>query len=656
MNIKKKALDLDFIKYWQAKGLHPILLSILNRRGIVHDADLLNIFYPQFENILSPFEFRNIEKAWQRLDKAIANQEKIIVYGDRDVDGTTSITILVDYLTRIGANVQWDLPIGDEPYGLDKEKILSWQDQFDLCITVDCGSTNISEVQLLNQFNIDTIIIDHHQPLTEVPPAYYIMNPKCEKNIEDDDIAACAVVFLFIYGHQFSKCPYYQKYCTIAYYYQNEFLIDVYQNLIKVGSYKSFSEILFLNEIEHHFYISLKGDPAKPKIPVNFQIIQSPEMITHYSQIQILPALLAELSLKHFLLKDIKESICSQYSIFVMLALIADIMPLTGSNRILSAIGLKYFSSQIPDNLEKLCAILELDFQTISSIDIAWKICPVLNAPGRMGDARTTVNFLLDQKGSSKIDQILQYNEQRKLKSEAAYQLFLKNIQQNKKQYHSQLNFFYHPDIDKGITGITANRLADKTNTPVIVAAENGDFYTGSIRGKSKIHFVDFLTKAQNILQEFGGHKKAAGFRFKKENLQLFTQFLMNHSHFLPLDEKEDTINIDAEIPTNYLNYELFSLLKILEPFGNGNENPTFFTPNIQIESYIAMGKEKEHLKIFFNTSQQRLQGIFWNKASWFKTVYYPEHKYNLIYTCEINNWQGKIIPFLNISHLEPAS
>jgi single-stranded-DNA-specific exonuclease len=205
-----------------------------------------------------------------------------------------------------------------------------------------------------------------------------------------------------------------------------------------------------------------------------------------------------------------------------------------------------------------------------------------------------------------------------------------------------------------GITGITANKLSKISNCPTIVAAKHGKYYTGSIRGETKYHFVDFLKKSADILMHFGGHKKAAGFRFHENNLNDFKQFLTENSFLFSEKTDIDELNIDAEIPINYLGYELISLLNKLEPFGIDNPNPTLFTSGLRIINYYCIGKEKQHLKIYFETEKSPFIGLYWNKAEWFEKIYNPDNIYDVAYNLELNRYNGQtilqmIILYLNI-------
>ncbi|OHD07124.1 MAG: single-stranded-DNA-specific exonuclease RecJ, partial [Spirochaetes bacterium GWB1_27_13] len=577
MNRVKKELNVDFINKWMKKGLNPIILSILSRRDTTKEEDLLDFLYPTFENIYSPYIFENISVAYQRIDLAIKNNEKIIIFGDRDVDGTTSTAIIFKFLKLLNANVSWEVPLGEDLYGLHKNKFTDWSEKkYSLCITVDCGITNIGEVEELKKIGIETIIIDHHKPLDNKPDAVCIINPKCEKSLSFTDIAACGVSFLFVYGYLIYKNKIFNKKIALIYSYNNQIKLDIYQNLICTHSLNLSS----LNEIlESHFdyyflYSDKQVDLTKIKNIVEqkkINIISNNFPKDSFVSLLENTGLRAKLNLFKIILKSIDklEDIKSNFLPLAMLGLIADIMPLHKTNRIIVKYGMEYLKQQKLTNLIKLCEKIKFDYSTANAKDISWQLCPILNSSGRMGSANQTVNFLIAEDNLTEIiDLMIVNNELRKKKGEEAYNSFIDKLEENKFLYENKLTFFYSEEIHKGITGITANKLASETNCPTIVAAIEGDYFTGSIRGKSDHHFVDFLQKASSILEEFGGHKAAAGFRFRKERLDSFKNFLKLNAKFFSQEVKDENVYIDAEIPYEYLNYDLFKIINILEPYG----------------------------------------------------------------------------------------
>lgn len=654
MKILKSDLNMDLIKPLMDKGLNPILLSILNRRGLNTESEIIDFIYPFIENIISPFYFKYITKAYLRIEQAVKNNEKIIIFGDRDVDGATSIVMLYTYLKNLKADVIWEVPSAEDPYGLNINKLDNWINRnIKLCITVDCGISNIEEIKKLKQLNIDTIIIDHHETLEEIPDAFCIVNPKNEESIDFKNIAACGVVFLFIFGYIFFKSRFFDKTTGLIYKDENFFKIISFKNLIKTAE----SQINSPDEINLNsfdlLYLYSEDNQTENN---NINILKPANKITaNKKYLNFSNSYSAKISLLSFMFDELKdfEFIKMKFLPLVMIGTMADIMPLQDLNRVFTYNGFDYLKKTLNKNILNLFKKLKIDIEYVTSKDISWQICPVLNAPGRIDDAGIAINFLMsDNEENEILEQIIGINEERKEKVGKAFNFFIDELEENKIFFNNKLTFFYNENIDKGITGITALKLSKAAKCPAIVAVKDGDYYTGSIRGESKSDFVKFLEKGKNIFIQFGGHKKAAGFRFHYDRLDDFKNFLLENSNDFNDVNNDDNIIIDAEIPVNYLNYNLFKIINMIEPFGEKNPNPVLFTPNIKISNYIKIGDNKDHVKIFFNTNSSNLAGLLWNKAEWFEQIYERGIDYNIIYQLEINKFNDNLIPQLIILDL----
>jgi len=654
MKIIKKDINTEFVKKWMQNGINPILLSIIDRRGLTEEDNLVDLFLPLIENIISPFYFKDLLKSYKRLERALLKKEKIIIFGDIDVDGTTSTVIITDFLRELGLNAEWEVPEGDDYYGLNQKNILNWIGKYNLCITVDCGITNNEEITFLNDNKIDTIIIDHHQPLINRPEAFSIINPKNEDSFGFKDFAACGVSFLFIFGFIFYKSKYFNKKTAIIYQDGNELFIDIYVNMILIEKNKiNDIEDSQINNIDYIFYHPENHEELKnnrnilKSIKKEFKIINPAIDLNNNDLLKLLTnkSLKAKIILFNSLFKSIKkiEYIIEKYLPLVMLGTIADVMPLIKTNRILTYIGFNQFKKGKLKNISLLCKKLDIDIGMITSKDISWSLCPLLNAPGRMSIASKTVNFLInDLCDIKKINELIFINDLRKQSGDKAYNIFIEELEKNKFASNKLINFFYSDEIHKGITGITATKLSKHTKCPTIVAAREGDYYVGSIRGDTEYHFVHFLEKSQDILTQFGGHKNAAGFRFHVNDLDLFKEFINKNSSLLIDNNIIENIFIDAEIPVRFLNYNLIKTLNILEPFGENNPNPVLFTPSIEILNYQKMGKTKQHLKLFFKTYNQPFTGIYWNKADKIQDILGDNKKYDVTYQLETNKFCGQ--------------
>ncbi len=662
MKIEKKVVDKDFIKKWRERGVNPILASILFRRGFSTDEELINMIEPRFENIESPFIFTNLEKVCKRIESAIENSEKIVLFGDKDVDGTSSTAILYNFLKSINKDLDilWYVPLKNEFYGLNSNKFGEWKKRnITLCIALDCGITNIYEVKTLKKIGIDSIIIDHHKPLDIVPAEALIINPKCE-NIEFSDIPACGVTFLVIYGLLFFRSSFYNREIALIYYDKDTIKLDIYKNLLLEKSLKieaideldSINADLFFICLKNHSeYENIKSKTEKKLKMLDFSYIDGSLVDSMES-----PSLKAKIVLFNYLLSHVEglEQAKEDFLPLVALGVMADIMPVASVNRIFTKLGFEYLRQKKLPNILALAKKISIDLEFVDTNDVSWVINPILNSSGRLGEANITVKFLLnDNESINFINNLITNNEQRKHKGDEAFNIFKPNIEDNINEYGGSLTFFFSDKIYKGITGIIANRIAKETNIPSIVAVVEGDYIVGSIRVSKELdtHVVDFLESADEIFDEFGGHKRAAGFRFHKKNMENFVAFLKKSASMLKSSACENlNINIDAEIPLQYLNTNLFALVGILEPFGEANKKPLFFTKDIKVSSYNKMGQDKKHLKIFFMLeSGGQISAILWGKANEFEKIHHDDNFYDIVYEMEINKYNGQFIPQLKI-------
>ncbi len=663
--IIKKEINKTFIKKWMNEGLNPILVTILNRRGITTDTELLAFLYGTTEYYMDPFEYSDMLKTCIRIEKAINNNEIVLIYGDRDVDGTTSISMMKTFLESMGLKVIWDLPVGEESYGINGDKVTEWKDrQVTLCITVDCGITNNHEIELLSRAGIETIVIDHHEPPLVPPNAFSIINPKFEYSGTEKSIAACAVTFTVITGYLI---------------YRSEFLNKKILFITKFGDYYSITILMNLRLIDR--FVSIELDNSIIKGAKNGiydeKTIKTDKEISFLSTLGFREANIED----YFAIPDIKKTPpgvemmelsslilarryivnnCNGYRDFydrnisiAALGLIADIIPLRGISRSIVNEGLSRLHRNPSPSLRALTDHLGLSDKFISSKEASWQICPILNAPGRMGDARVTVDFLTtDEYNIDLFNKMINFNEERKIRGKEALDTFNPYIDQNIKEYNNKMVFLYGESINRGITGIAASKISNERNVPVIIAAKQGELYTGSVRGKTNISFVELLDMAEHLLVQYGGHKSAAGFTIHENNLNEFIDFLRDKSNGFNNDESHLSIDVDAEIPLQFLNNEIFKIADRLEPTGEANPTPVFLTKNIIISDPLKIGKDKNHIKFFVQSGAFRYPCLFWNSTDYFYSIYNEKGLFDIIYTLEINRFNGSIIPQLIIQNM----
>mgnify|MGYP002625528219 CR=1 FL=1 len=216
---EKKAVDRAQLESLQKRyGIDALTASILLRRNIVDGKDLLYYMEDDLRFQHNPFTFVSMEDAVDRILAAQEEKEKVLIFGDRDVDGVSATTVLYDCLSELGIDVQFRLPAGDDAYGLSMAAVDDFaKDYGSLIITVDCGISNNAEVAHAGELGIDVIIVDHHNPQEQHPSPSIIINPKCEDSgYAFHDISGCAVVFKLVSAIRFSRSKWYKQQVTLV--------------------------------------------------------------------------------------------------------------------------------------------------------------------------------------------------------------------------------------------------------------------------------------------------------------------------------------------------------------------------------------------------------------------------------------------------------
>ena len=215
----KKNVSKDTVKFLHEKfSLSPLEASILSRRGITEGKDLLYFLEDDLRFTHQPFLLNGIEDAVERINQAKDEEEKILIFGDRDVDGITSTSILYNYLKKKGCDVSWKIPTGEESYGLTQEAVENFAKEYGtLIITVDCGISNYDEIEKANSLGIDVIVTDHHNPPEKIPNAAILIDPKLsDSNYPFKEISGAAVAFKLTEALRFSETDFYnQEFCFL---------------------------------------------------------------------------------------------------------------------------------------------------------------------------------------------------------------------------------------------------------------------------------------------------------------------------------------------------------------------------------------------------------------------------------------------------------
>ena len=534
--VQKLAKDLD---------VSEIVAHLLALRGIKTFTEAKLFFRPELSHLHDPFLMKNMDLAVKRIETAISKKQKILVYGDYDVDGTTSVAMMYSFLKKYNQNIEYYIPCRyEEGYGISLKGIdYANANNFALIIALDCGIRDIEQIDYANEKGIDFILCDHHTTADKIPNAIAVLNSKqIDCNYPYKELSGCGVGFKLI-----------QAYC--------------------INNDISFDEII-------------------------------------------------------------------EYLDLLTVSIGADIVPMTGENRVLAFYGLKQINSTPRVGLKALMdAASKTKELTIS--DVVFGIAPRINAAGRIEHAKKAVEILVEKdydRAKSFADGIEENNKTRKDLDQSITKQALEMVDENKKS-----TVVFSQKWHKGVVGIVASRLIESYYKPTIVLAENDGLLTGSARSVHDFDLYEAISKCAHLCQKFGGHKYAAGLSIKKENLHAFIiAFEKVVSETITEDQLSAKIEVDMEIDINDVDEKLFRIIKQFAPFGPLNLAPAFISKAVIDTGYgKKLGADKFHLRINAKTVTGSIGGIGFGMGDFFDNIK-DYQEFDICYTIEENEWNGK--------------
>ncbi len=662
-------------------GIDKNIVSILYSRGIKTSNEITEFLYPELNNLHSPFLLDGIYDAVSRLKTAIKNGEKIAIFGDSDLDGITSLTIIHSVLNRAGCNAIIRYPKAKESYGLTCNIIDEFiKEKVNLVITVDSGIRDVEEINYGKKNGIDFVITDHHEQGKSLPDAI-IINPKKNNCLYPfKELAGVGVAFKFAHAFLFSFTSIYNVNFVLIYKKNHLYTIKSVKNGVSTDEFiiekddlintittfiKTTDQVVLLN-IESLELESILKSIYSNIIITDIRKIASSFNKTNYSDFNQMINMLSlefninnkniksEFELYYKIFKELQArslkkiiSILSEYIVLVAIGTIADIMPLHGENRQFVKYGLS-----LMNNKKGHIGILSIiNKSSTTSKTISWDIAPLLNAPGRMGETDLTVNFFLE-KDNSKTELILKkiqkINKERK---KLVLEIIGKIASEKTNIIIDDKIFFYmHDEISEGIAGLIANRLVDDYKKPVVIATgtDMNGIFKGSARSTANFDFFNYTADFHHLFERVGGHAQAFGFTADIKNIKEIADRLNNSIVDKFISNKSFKLN--AFIDLKEINSGFIKNLSILEPFGKGNDEPLFLSNNIRIENFSTFGNQENHGKYIINKS---LHAIGWNMSDIMSFFYNSKKDIDLIFKLENNEYMGKLYPRLIIIDID---
>lgn len=603
--IIREDYDLETVEKLAASlGVDKIIATLLVERGVTTFEEARRFFRPALDQIHDPFLMKGMREAIQRINEAIERQERIMVYGDYDVDGTSAVALVYSYFKELNHNIDFYVPDREkEGSGISRQGIdYASETGVKLIIALDCGIKAMEQVDYARERGIDFIIGDHHLPGDEVPRAVAVLDPKqADCPYPYKELSGCGIGFKIIEAH-----------------------------------------------LEQHFGVRLCDLPE-----------QLDEQRRDRQE---------ELKLK--LLK---------YLDLVAVSIASDIVPIMGENRVLAYFGLRVLNTKPRAGIEAILRYGHVDRRkadptetsdladrpktgyfekelTIS--DLVFLVGPRINAAGRIRSAFDSVRLMITDDPSIArrlAEDINRYNLERKELDTSATEEAKRRIEHDPFYRGRQSLVLFDPAWHRGVVGIVASRIVEAYYKPTIVFTRGADdLITGSARsaGEFDVHLA--LEKCADLLENFGGHKFAAGVSLRQSNMQAFVdRFEQLSRESLGEEEAVPEIEIDAELGFSQITPKFLRILKQFAPFGPDNNVPVFITREL-VDTGNARVVGTKHLKINVIPITERsapYPAIAFQFGECLSRI--RRERFDLCYQLEENYWRGRTEIQLNVKDIK---
>ena len=544
--------------------ISPLLAQCLVNRGLSEPVAMEAFLEPRLKNLADPFLLPNMAAAVERLLRAHREAEPLVVYGDYDVDGVTSTTLMLEVLRRLGWSVEAYLPHRmDEGYGLTRDGAENCLKKYPvrLLLAVDCGSTAVETIAWLRERGVETIVLDHHQVSNPAPVAVALVNPQLALPGQDPAVAAPAA--------------------------------RTFTELCSVGIAFKLAHALLKRGRE-------TGLPGA-----------------------------AELDLKTLL--DL-----------VALGTIADLVPLTGENRIFVTAGLSRLSTTQRPGLVALKKVAGTAEQ-VSAVDVGFQLGPRLNASGRMETAEESLHLLLAETlaAAQPLAEKLDARNRERQKIERGIADEVAGVVRCK----------FNPETDFvivegqllwhiGVVGIVASRVLAEFYRPTIILGGDAGEWRGSGRSIAGFDLAAALRECDDLLIKHGGHAMAAGLTISPDKIDAFRQRLNDLARRqLKPEALQPPLRLDAEVPLRDLTLDFIEELDQLKPTGQGNPALQFCARNLTHKKPLQrMGADKKHVKMWVTDGTVTHEAVWWNAGA----SRLPVGNFDLAFSPSINEYNDR--------------
>jgi single-stranded-DNA-specific exonuclease len=531
---------------------YQVLAQLLTQRGI-NDLEKAKDFTTFTKDKLhDPFLMKGMKEAVNRIEKAISTKEKVMIYGDYDVDGTTSVALMMTFLKPLTSQISYYIPDRyTEGYGISTQGIdTAKKENVGLVIALDCGIKAVDKIEYANELGIDFIICDHHNPGETIPNCIAVLDPK-----QPD----CAYPYKELSG------------CAIGY--------------------------------------------------------------------KLCQALDTHLELNSPILDNLLD--------FTAISLACDIVPITGENRVLTALGLERINNNPRPSIAKLLGKKE-EGKSISVTDLVFQAGPKINAAGRISSGKKAVDLLLAQDEDEIrffAEKIHHFNLSRKEEDQKITEEALRMIDENQELQNKNTNVLFKPGWHKGVIGIVASRVIEKYYKPTIILTQtDDDIIGGSVRSVKGFDVYEALEECSSELIQFGGHKYAAGLTLHRSKLNDFThRFEEVVTRQMTVPQFLLELEYDAEVQLHEISLKMKQFIDKLAPFGPQNMIPHFVSRNVVNSGKSRIvGADQTHLKLDITHPGKRLsvQGIGFGLGHHAPLIL-SNQPFDILYSLDVNYWNN---------------
>lgn len=548
--------------------LPPLLVQCLINRGISDSESMSNYLDPRLKALSDPFDMPNMEKAVRRLFLARERGERLVVFGDYDVDGVTSTALLIETLGRLGWNVAYYLPHRlEEGYGLSQDGVENCLKKFQvsLLVAVDCGSTAVSTIAWLRTQGIETIVLDHHQVCSPEPEVAALVSPQLNRSSSSPTRDLCSVGVAFKLAHA----------------------------LVKWGRKNALPGAL---EFDVRTLLDLAA-----------------------------------------------------------LGTIADLVPLSGENRILVSAGLARLNATTRPGLIALKKVARTD-GVVGVQEVGFQLAPRLNAAGRLENALHSLELLLAKDANEAERLALTLDTHNRERQQIERKMADQIIAVVRSRFNPETDFvivegelLWH----LGVVGIVASRVLREFYRPAIVLGGEGEDWRGSGRSIEGFDLAAALRSCSDLLTRHGGHAMAAGLSLPAQNVALLRQRLNELARqALTPELLRPVLKIDAEVALRDLSHPTVKALARMEPLGQGNPAVQLAARNlVHSRPCQRMGKDQQHFKFWVSDGSGTREAVWWNGDE--KRL--PEGRFDLAFSPQINVYNQQESVQLKILDWRPS-